>query len=64
VFLGGEPVLEHLLEGFARLRGLHGALLDGFADVASPRAVQLIQRIAAGREAADRAKAVLAARGV
>ncbi|HMG56227.1 MAG TPA: hypothetical protein VK601_22160 [Kofleriaceae bacterium] len=63
VFLGGEPVLDHLLEGFVRLRGLHGALLDGFVDVASPKAIQLIQRIAAGREAADRAKAVLAARG-
>lgn len=64
VFLGGDPVLDHLLEGFVRLRGLHQALLDGFAEVASPRAVQLVQRIAAGKEAADRARAVLAARGV
>ncbi|HEX7839285.1 MAG TPA: hypothetical protein VF469_17525, partial [Kofleriaceae bacterium] len=64
VFLGGEPVLDHLLERFARLRGMHSAVLDGFADVASPRAVQLLQRIAAGKEAPDRAKAVLAARGL
>ena len=64
VFLGGEPVLDHLLDGFVRLRGLHQALLDGFAGVASPKAVQLLQRIAAGKEAADRAKAILAARGV
>jgi len=63
VFLGGEPVLDHLLDGFARLRGAHHALLDSFADVASPRAIQLIQRIAAGREAPERAKAMLAARG-
>jgi hypothetical protein len=63
VFLGGEPVLEHLLDGFIRMRGLHNALLDSFAEVASPRALQLLQRIAAGKEAPDRAKAVLAARG-
>jgi hypothetical protein len=63
VFLGGEPVLEHLLDVFVRLRGLHHALLDGFAEVASPKAVRLIQRIAAGKEAADRAKTILAARG-
>jgi hypothetical protein len=64
VFLGGEPVLEQLLDRFARLRGLHHVLVDGFADVASPRAVQLLQRIAAGKEAPDRARAVLAARGL
>jgi len=64
VFLGGEPVLERLLDGFARLRGAHHALLDGFAEVASPAAIQLVQRIAAGKEAPDRAKAVLAARGL
>ena len=64
VFLGGEPVLDHLLDGFVRLRGLHPALLDGFSEVASPKAVQLLQRIAAGKEAPDRARAVLAARGV
>jgi hypothetical protein len=64
VFLGGEPVLERLLDVFARLRGAHHALLDGFAEVASPAAIQLLQRIAAGKEAPDRAKAVLAARGL
>jgi hypothetical protein len=64
VFLGGEPVLDHLLEVFPRLRGLHHLLLDGFADVASPRAVDLLQRIAKGKEAPDRARAVLAARGL
>jgi hypothetical protein len=64
VFLGGEPVLDHTLDVFLRMRGLHGALLDGFADVASPAAIQLIQRIAAGKEVPDRARAVLAARGV
>lgn len=63
-FLGGEPMLERLLDSFARLRGAHHALLDGFAEVASPAAVQLLQRIAAGKEAPDRAKAVLAARGL
>ncbi|HEX3757489.1 MAG TPA: hypothetical protein VHW23_02240 [Kofleriaceae bacterium] len=63
VFLGGEPVLDHLLDGFARLRGAHHALVDELADVASPRAIQLLQRIAAGKEAPDHAKAVLAARG-
>lgn len=63
VFLGGEPVLDHLLDGFVRLRGLHHALLDGFAEIASPKAIQLVQRIAAGKEAPDRARAVLAARG-
>jgi hypothetical protein len=64
VFLGGDPVLEHLLDRFIRLRGMHHALLDGFAEVASPRAIKLIERIAAGKEAAERAKAVLAARGL
>lgn len=64
VFLGGEPVLDHLLDGFARLRGVHHAVIDGFAEVASPRAVELLQRVAKGKEAADRARAVLAARGV
>lgn len=63
-FLGGEPMLERLLDSFVRLRGAHHALLDGFAEVASPAAVQLLQRIAAGKEAPDRAKAVLAARGL
>lgn len=63
-FLGGEPALERLLDGFVRLRGAHHALLDGFAEVASPAAVQLLQRIAAGKEAPDRARAVLAARGL
>jgi hypothetical protein len=63
-FLGGEPVLERLVDGFVRLRGAHHALLDGFAEVASPAAVQLLQRIAAGKEAPDRARAVLAARGL
>jgi len=64
VFLGGEPVLDHLLDVFPRLRGHHHLLLDGFAEVASPRAVDLLQRIAKGKEAPDRARAVLAARGL
>jgi hypothetical protein len=64
VFLGGEPVLDHVLDVFPRFRGLHHALVEGFAEVASPRAIELLQRIAKGKEAADRAKAVLAARGV
>jgi hypothetical protein len=64
IFLGGEPVLEHLLDHFVRFRGLHAALLDGFGEVTSPRAVQLLQRIAAGKEAADRARAILTARGI
>jgi hypothetical protein len=63
VFLGGDPVLDHVLDSFARLRGAHQAVLDGFADVASPTATKLIERIAGGREAAERARAVLAARG-
>jgi hypothetical protein len=63
VFLGGEPVLDHVLDGFVRLRGAHHALLDGFAEVASPKATKLIERIAGGKEAADRARALLAARG-
>jgi hypothetical protein len=63
VFLGGEPVLDHMLDVFLRFRGLHNALIDGFAEVASPKAVELLQRIARGKEAPDRAKAVLAARG-
>jgi hypothetical protein len=64
VFLGGEPVLDHLLDVFPRLRGAHHLLLDGLTEVASPRAVELIQRIAKGKEVPDRAKAVLAARGL
>jgi hypothetical protein len=64
VFLGGEPVLDHMLEGFARLRGLHTQLVDGFAEVASPKAIELLQRIAKAKEAPDRARAVLAARGL
>lgn len=64
VFLGGEPVLEHMLEVFPRFRGLHHLLLDGFAEVASPKAIELLQRIAKGKEVPDRAKAVLAARGL
>jgi hypothetical protein len=64
VFLGGDPVLDHLLEVFPRLRGLHHLLLDGFAEVASPKAVLLLQRIAKGREVPDRANALLAARGL
>jgi hypothetical protein len=64
VFLGGEPVLDHLLDMFSRLRGTHHVLIDGFAEVASPRAVELLQRVAKGKEAPDRARAVLAARGL
>ncbi len=64
VFLGGEPVLDHLLEVFPRLRGQHHLLVDGFAEVASPKAIELLQRIAKGKEVPDRAKAVLAARGL
>jgi hypothetical protein len=64
VFLGGDPVLDHLIEVFPRLRGLHHALVDGFAEIASPKAVELLQRVAKGKEAPDRAKAVLAARGL
>ncbi|HEY0483855.1 MAG TPA: hypothetical protein VGD37_40325 [Kofleriaceae bacterium] len=64
VFLGGEPVLDHLLDGFVRLRGMHATLLDGFAEVASPKAIKLIERIAAGKEAPERARAILTARGV
>jgi len=63
VFLGGEPVLEHLLEVFPRFRGQHHLLVDRFAEVASPRAIELLTRIAKGKEVPDRAKAVLAARG-
>lgn len=63
-FLGGDPVLDHLLDVFPRLRGLHHLLLDGFAEVASPKAIELVQRVARGKEAPDRAKAVLAARGL
>jgi len=63
VFLGGEPVLDHLLDSFLRLRGAHHALLDGFADVAAPAAVRLLERIAAGKEAPERARVVLTARG-
>ncbi|HEY0192543.1 MAG TPA: hypothetical protein VGC42_15600 [Kofleriaceae bacterium] len=64
VFLGGDTVLDRMLEVFPRFRGLHHALIDGFADVASPQAVELLQRIARGKEAAERAQAVLAARGL
>jgi hypothetical protein len=64
VFLGGEPVLDHLLDSFLRLRGAHHALVDGFADVASPAAVRLLERIAAGKEAPERARAALTARGL
>jgi hypothetical protein len=64
VFLGGDAVLDHMLDVFARFRGSHHLLIDGFAEVASPKAIELLQRIAKGREAADRAKAVLTARGV
>ncbi|HEX4416352.1 MAG TPA: hypothetical protein VH165_00575 [Kofleriaceae bacterium] len=64
VFLGGEPVLERMIEVFPRFRGMHPQLLDSFAEVASPRAVELLQRIAKGKEVAERAQAVLAARGL
>ncbi|HET7500616.1 MAG TPA: hypothetical protein VFK02_06415 [Kofleriaceae bacterium] len=64
VFLGGEPVLEHLLAVFPRLRGQHHLVLDGFAEVASPLAVELLQRVARGKEASERARALLAARGL
>jgi hypothetical protein len=64
VFLGGTPVLDHLLETFPRLRGTHHALIDGFGEVASPRAIELLQRVAKGKEAPERARAVLTARGV
>jgi hypothetical protein len=63
VFLGGEPVLDHLLDSFARLRGMHHLLIDGFAEVASPKAVKLLERIAKAKEAPERARAALAARG-
>jgi hypothetical protein len=64
VFLGGDPVLDHMLEVFPRLRSTHHILIDGFAEVASPKAIELLQRVAKGKEAPDRARAVLAARGV
>lgn len=64
VFLGGDTVLERMLEVFPRFRGQHHQLLDGFAELASPRAVELLQRIARGKEAPERAQAVLAARGI
>jgi hypothetical protein len=64
VFLGGDPILDHLLEVFPRFRGLHPLLIDGFAEVASPKAALLLERIAKGKEAPDRARAVLAARGL
>jgi hypothetical protein len=63
-FLGGDAVLDHALDVFPRFRGMHPVLLDGFANVASPKAIELLQRIAKGKEVADRAKAVLAARGI
>ena len=64
MFLGGEPVLDHLVETFARLRGKHHALVDGIAEIASPKAIELLQRVAKGKEAPDRARTLLAARGV
>ena len=63
-FLGGDPVLDHALDVFPRFRGSHHVLLDGFAEVASPKAIELLQRLAKGKEVADRARAVLLARGV
>jgi len=63
VFLGGEPVLEHLVDVFLRLRGMHHLLIDNFAEVASPKAVELLQKIARGKEAPERAAKVLADRG-
>jgi hypothetical protein len=63
VFLGGEPVLEHLVDVFIRLRGMHHLLIDNFAEVASPKAVELLKKIAKGKEAAERAQAILAERG-
>ena len=62
-FLGGEPVLEHLLDVFLRLRGLHNQLIDNFAEVSSPKAIELLQKIAKGKEAPERAAKVLAERG-
>jgi len=56
--------LDRLLEMFPRLRGLHHLLLDGFTEVASPKGVLLLERIARGKAAPDRARAVLAARGL
>jgi hypothetical protein len=64
VFLGGDPVIDHMLEVFPRFRGLHAVLLDNFAEVASPKAVELLKRIAKGKEVPERAQAVLAARGL
>jgi hypothetical protein len=63
-FLGGDAVIDHLLEVFPRLRGLHPQLVAGYAEVASPRATELLVRIAKGKEAAEPARAALAARGV
>jgi len=57
-------VLDHALDVFPRFRGSHHVLLDGFAEVASPKAIELLQRLAKGKEVADRARAVLLARGV
>jgi len=63
MFLGGEPVLDHLIDGFLRLRGLHNQLIDHFAEVASPRVNVLLQKIAKGKEAPERAAKLLAERG-
>ncbi len=63
VFLGGEPVLDHVLEVFGRFRGQHAALLDNFAEVAGTKVVDLFKRIAKAKEVPDRANALLAARG-
>jgi hypothetical protein len=61
-FLGGEPVLEHLLDVFLRLRGLHNQLIDNFAEVSSPKVTELLQKIAKGKEAPERAAKILAER--
>ncbi len=63
VFLGGEPVLDRILEVFVRFRGQHAALLDNFAEVASDKVSKLLEKIAKGKEAPERAAALLAARG-
>jgi hypothetical protein len=64
VFLGGEPVLDHLVDMFVRLRGLHHVVVDGFAEIASPKAIELLQRVAKGKETPERARKALAERGV
>ena len=63
VFLGGEPVLDHLVDVFIRMRGLHNQLIDNFAEVASPKAIELLRKIAKGKEAPERAAKILAERG-